>query len=63
MMPACIGFYPLVSIVLVNQTIKDTPGEETALHHSNIWFFAFNSLALLGGWWIAEDYRQENRKW
>jgi len=26
-------------------------------------FFVFNSLAPLGGWWIAEDYWLESKKW
>ena len=30
MMPACKGFYPLVPIVLVNQTVEDALGEEAA---------------------------------
>ena len=30
MMPACKGFYPLVSLVLVYQTVEDTLGKKTA---------------------------------
>ena len=30
MMPACKGFYPLITLVLVYQIVEDTLGKETA---------------------------------